>query len=273
VNAFAALVEERDRDRFDAARLAPPAVRERLHALYAINLEAARVPFAVREPIMGKMRLRWLLDRIDDVFSDNHSQGAPEALYVLRRDFQNPAFLAAQLKQSVEARADALSPGPFSKDQLHAFIEMTAGTLSVAAASLCMGKPPGQWSPIVHDFGFAFGAAQVLAATALLAAHGKVFLACSESAANALRSGRIDENAIAAAQELASEALLRLTRARLSRKNLPRAVAPAILAGWRSERILSRAKRSTANILQDFASESEFRRRFSLWWRSTTGKW
>src|SRR5947209_15175652 len=67
-DAFAhceALIRSADRDRFLAALFAPVEHRGALHALYAFNIEIARVREVVREPLAGEIRLQWWNDAIE----------------------------------------------------------------------------------------------------------------------------------------------------------------------------------------------------------------
>ena len=60
-DAFAhceALVRAADKDRFIAALFAPAEHRGALHALYAFNIEIARVREIIREPLAGEVRLQ-----------------------------------------------------------------------------------------------------------------------------------------------------------------------------------------------------------------------
>src|SRR3982074_2398383 len=66
-DAFAhceALVRSADKDRFLAALFAPAEHRGALHALYAFNIEVARVRERIREPLAGEIRLQWWSDAI-----------------------------------------------------------------------------------------------------------------------------------------------------------------------------------------------------------------
>ena len=54
-----ALVRAQDKDRFLASLFAPSPSRRHLFALYAFNLEMARVRVVVREPMAGAIRLQW----------------------------------------------------------------------------------------------------------------------------------------------------------------------------------------------------------------------
>jgi len=61
-DAFAhceALVRAADKDRFLATLFAPAERRGALFALYAFNVEIARVRDAIRDPIAGEIRLQW----------------------------------------------------------------------------------------------------------------------------------------------------------------------------------------------------------------------
>lgn len=55
----AALVREADRDRYLASLFAPADRRNALFALYAFNVEIARVREVAREPMPGEIRLQW----------------------------------------------------------------------------------------------------------------------------------------------------------------------------------------------------------------------
>src|SRR5580693_2470065 len=66
-DAFAhceALVRVADKDRFLAALFAPIEHRGALYALYAFNIEIARVREIIREPLAGEIRLQWWNDAI-----------------------------------------------------------------------------------------------------------------------------------------------------------------------------------------------------------------
>src|SRR5450759_2070323 len=58
----AELVREADRDRYLATLFAPAAQRDALFALYAFNVEVARVRELAREPMPGEIRLQWWRD-------------------------------------------------------------------------------------------------------------------------------------------------------------------------------------------------------------------
>src|SRR3974390_52240 len=59
-----ALVREADRARFLASLFAPADRRRHLHALYAFDLEIARVGQVVHEALAGEIRLQWWRDAL-----------------------------------------------------------------------------------------------------------------------------------------------------------------------------------------------------------------
>jgi NADH dehydrogenase [ubiquinone] 1 alpha subcomplex assembly factor 6 len=58
-----------DHDRFMTAIFAPAAAREHLFALYAFNIELAKVREIVSEPLIGQMRLQWWRDTLDKIYA------------------------------------------------------------------------------------------------------------------------------------------------------------------------------------------------------------
>jgi NADH dehydrogenase [ubiquinone] 1 alpha subcomplex assembly factor 6 len=58
-----------DHDRFMTAIFAPAAAREHLFALYAFNIELAKVREIVSEPLIGQMRLQWWRDTLDRLYA------------------------------------------------------------------------------------------------------------------------------------------------------------------------------------------------------------
>ncbi len=67
------LVRQHDRDRFVTAMFAPATARDALIALYALNVELARIPATVSEPMLGQMRIQWWRDLLGRMFDG----GAP----------------------------------------------------------------------------------------------------------------------------------------------------------------------------------------------------
>ena len=63
------LVRTGDKDRFLATLFAPDAARPHLLALYAFNLEVARIRHVVSEPHVGLIRQQWWRDTLDAIYA------------------------------------------------------------------------------------------------------------------------------------------------------------------------------------------------------------
>jgi phytoene/squalene synthetase len=242
----AEIVRRGDPDRFLSALTAPPALRERLFALYAFNIEIARAT-QVSEPMLGLIRLQWWRETLEAV----HAGGAPRAGDVA-------AGVAAAIRDAglppepfalmIDARCREIECEAWGDGAtLRVYLADTGGALTGLAAHAVAGP-----TPCAEAAGFAFAAAAWLRAAPALIAQG----------ARPLPDG---------AGALASEALARLAEARAARP--PAAAAAALRAGWRAEAALRQAAQPGYDAALGPAFESEFRRRGRLLWLALRGGW
>jgi phytoene/squalene synthetase len=255
LSACGALVRRGDPDRFLAAMLAPPEGRERLFALYAFNLELARIPSVVSEPMLGLIRLQWWRDAVAAMF-----EGGPDRAHEVAGPLAAAARAAglprAPFERLLAARArDVENAPPATRAELDGYLADTGGALlDLAARALS----PDGGGPATADAGFAFAAANLLRAAPALIAKGR-----------ALRGPAATE----AAQGLAADALAALGRARAARPRPPAAALPAFAAGWRAGAALKGALAPGFRVEDGPGEESPFRRRAGLLWVAATGRW
>jgi phytoene synthase len=88
------LVRAHDKDRFLAALFAPPHKRQTLFALYAFDIEIARIALIARQPLAGEVRLQWWRE----VLAGDRAEEARA----------NP--VAAALWETVKGRRDRIDP-------------------------------------------------------------------------------------------------------------------------------------------------------------------
>ena len=69
LSSLGAFVRRYDRDRYLTALFAPADRRQALMALYAFNYEIAKTREVVREPVLGRIRLRWWRENLDAVYA------------------------------------------------------------------------------------------------------------------------------------------------------------------------------------------------------------
>lgn len=121
-------VRRYDHDRYMTAIFAPAAVRENLFALYAFNIEIAKVREAVTEPLIGRMRLQWWRDTLDRLFAGEtvaHAVAAPLGQAIRVASLDRMAF-----EQLIDAReADLEDAPPKDMRALEAYAEDTGAPL------------------------------------------------------------------------------------------------------------------------------------------------
>jgi phytoene/squalene synthetase len=226
---------------------APVEVRAQLFPLYAFNLEVARAPWVTQEPLIAEMRLQWWRDVVSSAASGAaraHEVAGP--LHDLIRDFGLPVDALDRLIAA--RRWDIACDQHEGQDGLASYLEDTgAGLMWLAARAL--GAPDAAEAP-VRAYGWAAAAARYLLAVPELAARGR----------HPLPQGL-------GTRDLAEMGLAKLAQARAARRDVPKAVAPALLAGWQAEAILKQSL--TGGTLSQL---SEFSRRGLLLWQSLTGR-
>lgn len=226
-------VRRHDRERYLTALFAPADRRDDLLALYAFNLEIARTREAVREPMLGHIRLQWWRDALDEIDAGKpprrHEVVTPLADTIRRHNLARDAF-----ERLLLARERDLDDTPFQTlADLEAYADGTSGALvSLAlailgpadAAMLARSRQVGRGyalTGLLRAVGFHARQNRCLLPDSVLAAHGtdrEATLAMKPSPALA-----------AAVAEVASAAEAALVPARVTSAAWP-ALAPAVLA-------------------------------------------
>jgi 15-cis-phytoene synthase len=98
----AALVREADRDRYIATLFAPADRRDGLYAVYAFNIEIARVRDMAREPLPGEIRLQWWREMLEGE-RDGEAAAHPVAA-ALRQTLDRYGFVATPLLELIDQR-------------------------------------------------------------------------------------------------------------------------------------------------------------------------
>lgn len=120
------VVREGDRDRYLSVLFAPEAKRPALFALYAFNVEVARVRDLIHEPLPGEIRLQWWRDA---VVGEAPAAGNPVAETLVRtiHEYQLPP---SAFDNMIEARLFDLYDDPMpSRTDLEGYCGETASAL------------------------------------------------------------------------------------------------------------------------------------------------
>jgi phytoene synthase len=177
-DAFAhceALVRAADKDRFIASLFAPAEHRGALHALYAFNIEIARVREIIREPLAGEIRLQWWSDAIaGEAAGDAQANPVAAALLAAVERYRLPSELLTAL---IAARRFDLYDDPMR--DLADFNDYARATSSavieLSARVLNEDDMPGLGRLALHA-GLGYAIAGLLQAFPIHAARGQLFL-------------------------------------------------------------------------------------------------
>ncbi|MEJ0024575.1 MAG: squalene/phytoene synthase family protein [Rhizomicrobium sp.] len=228
---IAELVRRADPDRYLSALFAPAQKRPLLHALYAFNIEIARVADTVREPMMGEIRLEWWRETLEGARA-----GAPRNHAVARAlaELFAAAELPAELFEAmVAARTFDSSSDVFAdRAAVESYCDATSGNLMRLAARI-LGR---ENDALAREAGAAYALAGILRSIPHQTARHKAFLPASLMQTTGLTKDalfitheRDKVKAIAAQMAIwAREHLVKARTLRTGREELP-AYLPAAL--------------------------------------------
>lgn len=224
------LVRDSARDRYLASLFAPDEKRRQLFALYALDIEIARIATAVSEPQIGLIRQQWWLDTLDGIYGGvvpAHPVAGELALVVKAAGLPQHA-----LRGLVEARQFDLYDDPMlGLAELEAYLGETSSALIQMAALILAGEAAQAGAEAAGLAGVAYGLA----------------LKVHDEPQHLLPPGMDRPSAIAHAR-------LRLAEARALCNTVPPAALPAFLPV------------STTELYLGKQGPSQFRRQLSIWW-------
>lgn len=264
----AALVRAEDRDRFLASLYAPAARRPFLHALYAFDLEIARIPARVHEPLAGELRLQWWREVLAGRRAEE-AQASPVAAALSETLAQAP-LPAAPLQALLDARALDLYADPMpSTAQFEAYAAATAGTVfALAAAALGAADSPALEAAARHA-GIAVRATAAIRDIAGDAARGRLYLPADLLAAHGAAPADILAGHATPALEAALAAMAEWARGHLRQAQaaLPRQpeARPAFLPLALVPLTLDAAARRGAAVFRQPVEVPAWRRIWRLW--------
>ncbi|MBM3504117.1 MAG: hypothetical protein FJX65_09605 [Alphaproteobacteria bacterium] len=145
-----------DYDRYLCTVLAPPSQRAGLAALYALNLDVAKIREQVHEPMLGQIRLQWWREAVDEL-----KAGRPRSQPALRVLAQTGAAATLDigvLQKLLDAREQDFRPEALATlSDLVTYAADTGGALQRLALGLL-----GESEPEVTTAGEAVGTAWAL---------------------------------------------------------------------------------------------------------------
>lgn len=221
-----------DHDRYLCALFANAADQTRLFALYAFNLEIARVREIVSEPVIGQMRLQWWRDTLAE-FAAGQVRAHPVAQALSQAVAGRPVRPELFERLLTAREFDLTDEPPADIDALEGYALDTSAALLQAGLDL-LGVQHGAADEAAREVGLAWGLLGLLRAVPFHARQRRLYLPD-----DLLRQAHIDREQLfegrardamkGVARQVAARGREHLTRARARRGDIPRAAWPVLL--------------------------------------------
>ena len=268
------LVRQGDQDRYWAGLLMPQPERDHLFALYAFNIELARIGEQVREPQLGEIRLQWWDDALALPEGGRTGNPVADGLAAAQAACDLPK---AVLTGMVEARRLDVQHEPIaSLETLEAYLDATAGALFRLGAWIA-GARAVTARRASRDAAIAYGLTGLMRALPYHAAHGKLYLptdflgAFGVDGASVL-AGEESDGLNAALDVLRQRARQHLDSFRSSAGSLPAAALPAFLPLTLVPAYLRRLADPAHRPLTAVAELNPLSRYARIWFASLRGR-
>lgn len=258
------LIRAADKDRYLATLFAPAERRGALFALYAFDVEIARIADAVREPMAGEIRLQWWRDVLNRE-RDGEAAANPVAAALLDTVARH-ALPAQRLADLLEARAFDLYSDPMPTfDALEGYARRTSATIFDLAARICGASAENA----SEQAGLAYGLTGVLRTFARDASRRRLHVPLE-----ALEGGTTPEEIFAGQGAPSLVSALGMVRSRVRahleafEAALPRvsaAAAPAFLPVALIPADLARMERRDYDPFRTVIEGPQWRRQWTLW--------
>ena len=253
-----------DHDRFMTTIFAPPASREHLLALYAFNIEIAKVGEIVSEPLIGKMRLQWWRDALDRLHAGERvAHAVAEPLGVAIAACRLPR---APLDRLIDAREfDLEQTPPVDMAAFERYADDTGAPLIELALAM-LGHDGLIAVEAARLTGMAWAMTGLLRAIPFHARHRRCYLPRDRMDALGIRPGRLfdlkpEAELPTLVEEIAARALSCLAEARRHVAGVPRADRSPLLPMTLARLYLGDLKRAGWD---PFALERQPPRRFQV---------
>jgi NADH dehydrogenase [ubiquinone] 1 alpha subcomplex assembly factor 6 len=230
---LAATLRQHDRDRYLTTLFAPADRRDALIALYLFNFEVAKTREVVREPLLGRIRLQWWREAIDEIYRGGpvrrHEIVQPLAEAIRRGDLTRYHF-----DRLIEAReADLEDVPPPDLATLERYAQDTSSRL-IWLTLECLGVRDAASVEAGRRIGIAWALIGLIRALPVTARMKRNMLPADLSAAARLEERDFFElrrsPALASvARQIAEAAHGHLAAARALRREIPRHALPALL--------------------------------------------
>jgi len=264
-----------DHDRYLVGLFAPAARREDLFALFAFNLELARAPELVSEPMLGRIRLQWWRETLDTIAAGGevtHGVAGPLAA-ALRGGLRR-----VELDKMIDAREfDFEKRTPPTLDALEGYATATSATLLRAALGVLEVRSESL-RLAAERVGVAYALTGLLRAVPFHAGQRRLYLPDDLREEAGLRVAELFELRSSpalrqVAQRIAARAEEHLAAARAATQGTAINPRPVLLHATLAARALARLRRAEHDPFAAVVQRRDPGRAWRLTWASATGRY
>lgn len=263
------LVRAGDKDRFLASLFAPDGSRPHLLALYAFNIEIARVREVTSDPKVGEFRHQWWLDALDAIYAretPDHPVAQSLARAIEKGDLPKHA-----LRNMIEARRFDLYDDPMpALNDLEGYLGETSSALIQMAALVLAGYDALGCAETSGLAGVAYGLTGLLRTLPIARARGQCYVPAEMLEQRGLTpahviAGRDDAGLAVVLAELRHLAAQRMREAREKAWLVPPPALPAFLPASLVDLYLAKLARLGAKALHRVAEVPQIQRQWRLY--------
>jgi NADH dehydrogenase [ubiquinone] 1 alpha subcomplex assembly factor 6 len=228
---LAELVRRHDRDRYLTALFAPADRRGAVLALYAFNHEIAKTRETVSEPLLGRIRLQWWREAVDEAYAGGAVR-AHEVMTPLVDAIRVHGLSREHFDAMIDARElDLADEPPQSLSALEAYCAATSGRLQRLVLE-ALGVREESAAKAADEIGIAYALAGLIRAIPYQAQRRRHAIPATVAQevnldVETLFTGKPSPELAAAVERLAKGAREHLTSAHL--RYPPKAALPALL--------------------------------------------
>lgn len=232
-----------DKDRFLCTLFTPPVEREALAAIYAFNVEIARVRETVREPMLGRIRLQWWRDAISGIFA-GADQREPVAVALAEAVTRFP-LSREHFDRLLDAREfDLEDRPPATLEELVGYAEGTSAPLVKLSAEILGASDRAVFAAANH-LGITWALTGLIRAVPFHARARRLYLPAAISRKAGLDVLAMFERGstpglVTVVEAVADRAREALRSARAARRSIPRRALPAFLPATLADLYLKR---------------------------------
>lgn len=246
-------VNREDHDRFLTAVLAPQAVRAGVMALYAFNVEVAKVRESVSENLIGRMKLQWWRDVISAVYDGGAVPQGNPVVEALAGAIRAHELSRSHFEALLDARErDMSDESPEDVAALESYAEGTSASLTLLVLEV-LGVRDDASTRAGRHVGTAWALTGLLRAVLFHARANRFLMPQDLMAAENLTGHDLQEqrNAVriaAVVAQIAATARAHITKARSYRKSVDPRALPALLPATLADAYLKGLERRRFDV-------------------------